>query len=543
MVYIYAWWLYIIRGLNVMDKKKNQSPPKRELRKGSPQKSELDNYRKRKQRNRTGTNVSLMLAIVLVFVFVATYMASGLGAMMTTPAIATTLPGFGTVTRPPIYNGVIIRDETVYTAGRGGVLEFRANHLERVRAGQFVAVIQDARYAAEINADIHDLDQRILEMQARRGGISAFSADVARMNDQLQTQVNAHLPRITGDNFSELHAMADNTRRTLNLRNQMLLSENRGSVRDMANEREQAEYRLSHNVMSISPHRGGILSHFVDGMEDILNVDNMRALEPEQTRQPVASVNFQRLREVSSGDEIFKVVNSNTWYIALYLPLEQTVDWQLNQMRRIYVEQQGGSFRELDTYVHYINHRDTTTFVILRVTRFLTDFMDMRGVNVRLSNTARESMQIPTSATTTRGAVRIPVEFVNRIDSNAPSIIRASVGDAPDQTIPLNIFRRTGESVYVLNEAVNFSIGDVILDPNDRDQTYIIHEIVTLRGVFVLNFGFADFVVLNLDDEVDVRGGYITLDVMDNRGITPASRIILDPTGLRDGQRLEVFNN
>ncbi|MCL2674070.1 MAG: hypothetical protein FWE92_01925 [Defluviitaleaceae bacterium] len=524
-----------------MDKKNNQ--PKRKATQRSPRNSELDNFRKRKRRGRSATNISLLLAIVLVFVFVTVYMISGLGAMFTTPAIATTLPGFGTVTRPPVYRGVIVRDETVYTAGRNGVLEFRANHLERVRMGQFVAVIQDARYAAEITADIHELDRRILEMQARRGEISAFSADVARMNNQLHATVNTYLPRISGDNFGELFSMADNTRRTLNLRNQMLLSEQRGSVRDMAAEREQAEYRLSHNLMSISPNRGGILSHFIDGLEDSLTVADMRTLTPEQTRQTVDHTTIQRLREVSYGDEIFKVVNSNTWFVALYLPIEQVLDWQLNDLRRVYIEQQNGSFRELDTYVHYINHGETTTFVILRVTRFLTDFMDMRGVNVRLSNAARESMQIPTSATTTRGAVRIPIEFVNRIDSNDPSIIMASVGDAPDRTIPLNIFRRTGEFVYVLNEAVNFSIGDIILNPDDRERTYMIHEIVTLRGVFVLNFGFADFVVLNLDDEVDARGGYIVLDVMENRGITPSSRIILDPTGLRDGQRLEVFNN
>jgi len=294
--------------------------------------------------------------------------------------------------------------------------------------------------------------------------------------------------------------------------------------------------------MSISPHRGGILSHIVDGLEESLTLENMRTLTPEQTRQSVDHTALHRLREVSSGDEIFKVVNSNTWYIALYLPLEAVVDWQINNLRRIYIEQ-GGSFREIDTYVHYINHDETTSFVILRVTRFLTDFMDMRGVNVRLSNVARDSMQIPTSATATRGAVRIPVEFVNRLDSNTPSIIRASGGDAPDQTIPLDIFRRTSESVYVLNDAVNFSIGDTILDPDDSSITYVIHEIVTLRGVFVLNFGFADFVTLNLDEEVDMRDGYIVLDVMENRGITPTSRIILDPTGLRDGQRLEVFNN
>ncbi|MCL2616881.1 MAG: hypothetical protein FWD96_04465, partial [Defluviitaleaceae bacterium] len=277
-------------------------------------KDELDTLRKRKQRGRLATNVSLVITVVLVFAFVSLYMITGLGAMLTTPEVATISPDFGNVAPPVVFRGVIIRDETVYQAGRGGVLEFSAGHLERVRPRQAVASVQDELYVAELNASIDEMDRRILEMQARRGEISAFSADVARMNEQLQASVDSHLPRLTGNNFDELYAMAENTRRLMNIRNQMLLSENRGGVREMVAEREVAADRLSRNVMHVPVQRGGILSYIVDGLEESLSIENMMTLTPEQTRQSVDYTTLHRQRDVEEGAEIFKIVNSNTWY-------------------------------------------------------------------------------------------------------------------------------------------------------------------------------------------------------------------------------------
>ena len=519
-----------------MDKRRGQKPPGRPPRKG-----DLEKFRKRKQRSRAATNISLVLTAALVFIFVSVYMVSGLSAMLTTPEIATISPGFGNVAPPTVFQGIIIRDETVYTAGRDGVLEFHANHLERVRPGQTVAAVSDEVYVAEINANIEELDRQILEMQARRGDISAFSADVARINEQLQASIDSHLPRLTAASFYELYNMAEQTRRLLRIRNQMLLTEGRGSVQGMAGEREHAIQRLDSGVMSVSVQRGGLLSYIIDGLEESLTLENMRSLEPEHTRQSVDFSTLHRRREVAAGDDIFKVVNSNTWYIAAYLPFEAVSEWQLGNLRRIYIHQSGDSFREMDTYVEHIRHGESSTFVVLRVTRFLADFMDRRAVSFRLTADMRDSLKIPAHVVTAKDAVRLPVEFVGRADTVNPTVIRRGSEDSPDQSVPLNIYRRNNEFIYVLTDINNISADDVLLHPDDASQTHTIDEIVTLHGVFVLNFGFADFEEIHLGEEVIAIDGHIVLDASANRRITPASQIILDTTGLRDGQRLLTY--
>ncbi|MCL2852737.1 MAG: hypothetical protein FWE20_06865 [Defluviitaleaceae bacterium] len=518
-----------------MDKRRGPKPPGR-----APRKGELEEFRKRKQRSRAGVNIPLLITAALVFVFVSTHMVSGLSAMLTTPEIATISPDFGNVAAPAVFTGVIIRDETVYTAERDGVLEFHADHLERVRPGQAVAAVSEESYVAGIHASIEELDRQILEMQARRGEISAFSTDVARMNEQLQAAVDSHLPRLTNSSFDELYNMAENARRMVGIRNQMLLTEDRGSVRGMVDEREHAVQRLDGSVMSVSVQRGGILSYIVDGLENILTIENMRSLEPEQTRQSVDHTTLHRLREVSAGDEIFKVVNSNIWYIAVYMPFEAVSEWQANDLRRVYM-QSGESFREMDTYVEHISHGETSSFVVLRVTRFLSDFMDRRAISFRLTSSLSDSLKIPAHVVTTMDAVRIPVEFVNRPDMHNPSVIRQGSDNSADQTVLLNIYRRNNEFVYILIDTNNLSIRDILLHPTDASQTHIIEEIVALRGVFVLNFGFADFEEINLGDEVAAIDGHIVLDAAANRRITPSSRIILDTTGLHDGQRLLMY--
>jgi len=465
-------------------------------------------------------------------------MVSGLSARLQTPEVATVTPAFGNVAPPTVFTGVIVRDETVYTAGRTGIVEFQAAHLERVRPGQSVATISEEAYVADIVASIEDLDRLILEMQARRGEISAFSADVTRMNDQLQNSVDTHLPRLTGSNFGELHDFADNARRLLTLRNQMLLTEGRGSVRDMAGERERAVERLGSNVETVTVQRGGILSYVVDGLEDILTIENKRNLTPEQTRQSVDFTTLHRPREAARGDDIFKIVNSNTWYIAAYLPFEAVSQWQVNNLRRVYL-QSGDTFHRMETYVEYLNHGQSSSFVILRVSRFLHQYMDRRGINFRLSNVVRDSLLIPAHVVTSKDAVRLPAEYVRRADALNPYVLRRTGEN--DQTSPLDVYRRTNESVYALTSANNLTIGDTIIHPDDPARSHIIGEIIRIHGVFVLNFGFADFIEITPDDDAPAVEGHIVLEASANRRLTPSSRIILDTTGLRDGQRLLAY--
>ena len=531
----------ITSARDTMDKRRGQGRSSKEQTiKPETRTDELSKARKRKKRGGAAANFSLMLTAALVFVFVSAYMVSGLSARLQTPEIATISPGFGNIAQPTIFSGVIVRDETVYTADRAGIVEFSAGHLERVRPRQAVASISDEVYVADVAENIEELDRMILEMQARRGDISAFSADVTRMNEQLQASVDSHIPRVTGQSFEELHDFADNARHLLNLRNQMLLTESRGSVQSMVSERERAVQRRDNNISHVAVDRGGILSYIVDGLEDILTIENLRGLEPEQTRQSVDYTTLLRRREVAEGDSVFKVVNSNTWFIAAYLPFEAVADWQANDLRRVYL-QTGDTFRQMETYVEHIDHTQAGSFVVLRLSRFLTDFMDRRDINFRLSNIVRDSLKIPSHVVSTMDAVRIPAEFVHRADAPNPSVVRRSNDGSPDQSSQLHVYRRNSEFVYALTAINNLTIGDRLAHPDYDQQTHIIDEIVLIRGVFVLNFGFADFVEINVGEDITVIDDHIVIEASANRRVTPSSQIILDPTGLRDGQRLMAY--
>lgn len=507
----------------------------RQKKLGKP--ANIKGLRRRSRARRVGgglaANASLLISAALVFVFVSLYMANALGDMMSNTEVPTISPIFGDVAPPQVHSGIIIRDEAVYRAQRDGILVFHQGEGVRVRPGSLVAQVQDGdgNYMREVQEGLVELEGRIVELQARRG---VFDADIARMNQQLEAAVEAHLPRISMASFDNVHDMAGNARRLVSLRNQMLLTDDR-SVRGLIDEREHFQGRLNSGASGIYSESSGVLSFSFDGLEDNLTFENMRSLLPEQVRQ--SAVASSSPRYMLAGEPAFRIVRSNNWYVALYIPIGAVGEWQAGQMRNVYLAWRGG-WREIEVVVEELRPYIDTAFVLLRTTRFMADFLDVRDVGVRLSTTAmQDHIQIPAHVLRTMDAVRLPVEYISRLDTATPSVVREGLGGAPAQYIALDIFRRSGEYVYMLTDSNPLGLGDVVRHPQGG-EAFIIAQANPIHGVFLLRFGFADFVDLHLGDSAGVIDGYIIVEAATNPRINPTSQIIVNPAGLQDGQRV-----
>ena len=498
----------------------------------SPQRRTRRSAPEHNKKHKASINTPLLASVVIVFVFVSAYIVNAVGQTITQGEVPTIFPAFGDIAPPQIHRGLIIRNEAVYYAQQDGVLVFHHQDGTRVRPGSLVAEVQDGiGYVEDIHASLNSVEGDIVELQARRG---IFDSEINHLNHQIESTIYAHLPRIDRD-FSAAYDMVDRTRGIMTLRTQVLTNDDI-NIRSLVEERDQLHARLGGSVSRIYADEGGVLSYTTDGLESLLSFDNMRTLTPEQVRQST-NPSANTARTVLAGEPAFRIIRSNNWYIALHLPIGVVGGWQQGQVRTVYLEWRGGGWRSLEVVIEELRPYIDTAFVLIGATRFMSDFADFRDIALRLSIDSQDYIQIPIEAVRTMEAVRIPIEYVSRADTATPAVVREGLSDAPAQYIELDIFRRSGDFVYLLTDSNDISPGNVIRHPAG-DSPFIIAELTPINGVFLLRFGFADFVDLHMGDSPGYVDGYVIVEAATNPRINHSSQIIQNPAGLQDGQRL-----
>ena len=364
-------------------------------RKTRSQTENLKEYKRGKAINRSTTIVA-----GLFFVFVLIYLVRSLFAFFTTPEIPVDIVRMGSIDTPLVIEGVIVRDETVYTAPGYGLLQFSVNHYDRVRPGSEVASIQNVEAVTDIRRSIYQVEEQIIRLQDIRGDLSAVDPAIHQINSRIRNMVDNRLSRHIDLNMSDVYSLRDGIIQNVNIRNQMIVAEN--LVADV-----RPELGIQHNVLlgELDANRipvhiggGGIVAPMVDGFEE-LNFENMFYLTQEQTRQNAEASPVLSRREVEYGDEIFKIVNSNRWYIAAYIPNEFTEGLTVGANPLIYIE---GRREPLRVRVRHIEPGFAESFVIFMSSAYMIDFLGTRNISFRTTDIVQYGLRIANTAITER---------------------------------------------------------------------------------------------------------------------------------------------
>ncbi|MCL2565924.1 MAG: hypothetical protein FWE24_08990 [Defluviitaleaceae bacterium] len=448
--------------------------------------------------------------------------------------------GYGSVNITRVMNGIIVRDETVYTAPASGEVVFNVADGERVRRGAVVSSIENTSGITPLVAQSEELSRRIIDMQNLREDISIVSEEVAGINDNIRIDLDSRLLGLSYGNRETLYAFRNSLDQNIAMRNDRLLNENTGALRPLVDEHRQYASRIEENRTLIVATGGGIVSHRVDGFEDVLNPRSLGDITREQTRMYVGRDSFVQNRNVDTGDVVFKIVESNIWYIVAYIENDLITDWANGSAVRLYIEK-GGGFAGHPFWVEDIRRGENESFVVLRTDRQIQDFLDMRTVSFKTYDSIYSGLKVPETAIVERMFLKIPRAYVETVRHNIEVVNRRAGSTIEQVSINTKVLRgiyREEGYVYIMQDFDNIRRGDVILLGSDDEIGYTIDELVSARGVFRTNTGIATFVSVNTEGMMSGDQGYVILDPYNNRGgIIQQDRIIRDAVSefIREG--------
>jgi len=463
----------------------------------------------------------------LFFVFILVYLVQNIIIFTTRPEIPVEMVTMGSVDLIELIEGIIIRDETVYTATRDGIVHFNAREFERIQPGSLVASIQNAQAVNSARQSIYQVEEQIMRLQDVRGELSAVDPAVQQINRQIQNMIDSRLGNHIHLNMIEVYALRDSINQNVSIRNQMIITENLDSDLRMElgiNHRMLMD-TLDENMQAIYINGGGILSPVVDGLENYLDFQNMYWLSREQTQQNIDFDQLIPLREVAYGDDVFKIINSNIWYIAAYIPNDLVEGFNVGSNHTIHVEGR----KALNTRIHHMERGFQESFVIFRSSAYMIDFLDTRSIFFRTTDTLQHGLRIANSAITLQDHLAIPLSTVH--DEDGRYVIQY-LGEEYAR-IPIAVIDQNDYYAFILANHEVLSVGSTLLEADGT--TRMITHIQAIKGIFRVNTGIAAFTPINLPEDAAIGGMYSILDPILNPGIRVHDHIVSNATLVEDG--------
>lgn len=429
---------------------------------------------------------------------------------------------YGTIDTPKSANAIIIRSEKVYNTEKAGVISYDAADNEKVKKGAVVCSIKDEAVVAQMQASLDDINEQIMKVQSERKDISVYSEDIKKYNTQMKDIIDENALDYAYMKLGNIYEFGNTLKKQLDTRNQYLLSENSGELKDLVSQKKEQESKLNENISNMVAEESGIVSYYIDGLEEELTPENMESISKSQISDTVkAESSFKS--SVRANSPAFKLVTSNIWYIASYIKKDYIKEWEKGDTRTIYVKDENGREHSLEAYVQDIVTNDTESFVIFKITRDMTDFINVRNITIETESSER-GYKIPNSAIVEETLMKIPTAYV---DSEG-NVIKVENGN--NKAVAVNISGKDPDDSnysYTPVQMGVINVGDTIKSPIS-DETFVIADVLNTKGIYVVNTGIAEFRTIDLTNSV-ANSTHTILDPSYNTNIYVYDRIMTDP--------------
>jgi len=475
---------------------------------------------------------------IITFLLLTVYICGYLIAFLSRPKTATETVVYGTIDVPISLDGIIIRDEETYTAGSSGQPYFNYNDNDRIKKGAVVCSIKDEETTSIIESEIKKLDKDILSTQRARSDISVFSEDITEIENGIKKTVDAGVLKFVNNNMSEIYKLKDEIDTQISRRNEIWFSENVKSLTELNQKKSQYENKLSENTYYISSNTSGIISYTSDGFESTLTPSTIDNITEEQIKMKVSSKYTSKSQTIKSGDNIFKVVKSNEWYVAAYINADEAAQIAVgdNKTLSFTVDEEE---KNVDFTVDKISGVGDKYLIVFKTDKNIIDFIKERTVSFKINTDAYRGIKIPNEAIVEKTLLKIPLScVVESVDKySVMKLINNTQNTA--ELVEIDIVKIDSESgfAYAVQDINSLKIGDTLFaGTGENAKTYELNQVESYKGVFVVNSAVAEFKVITI---IAQNSNYaIVSDEDGNYGLKAYDIIVSDATKVNESDAI-----
>lgn len=440
---------------------------------------------------------------VVVFFIIIIYVLFNVFSYFTKSHIAEYLVQQGTIASNNIYQGIIVRDETVEYAEMDGYINYYVKNASKVSVNDVIySIDKEGSISKEINKSGNDSDAISKE------SLSAISLEL----DSFMKDYNTNY-------FSESYTFFNN------LNTSIAQSVNTSALSHLSEQVTQAEANQTFFKMKSS--QDGVIVYKVDGFENY-TIDDI--VSTELNYNGYKATHLFTNKKIKQADAVYKRINSEDWNIIV--PINESLAKQLNEKSNVKIRFCKDDFTT--NAACSIIKNENKYFLNIYLRKAMVRYANDRFIDIELVMSEKSGLKIPQSAITTKEFFTIPkAYFTLGGDSNELGFMRKQTTDRENSVKFVNptLYYETEDYYYVDSEEV--SEGDLILMPNSQSTYQIGTDKDSLIGVYNINKGYAVFKQINIIYENEE---YAIIETKTSYGVSLYDHIALDASEVKENQ-------
>ena len=444
---------------------------------------------------------------VIIFAIIFIYFMFNILMYLTDVHIAKYEVGQGTMAANNIYNGLVIRDETVYTAEYQGAVNYYVQEYSKVRYQDLIYSIDET---GSVSGKLNEAKQEVAQTNtAASDGILELLNDFQLSYDKME--------------FYKVSALKEEMNSLLNEALSL------DALNQIAEYADNAEGKNTfHRIRAI---KDGIVSYSVDGYEGV-TVDTFEAdMLDESTYQ---RTNLKVNTEVSAGSPIYKMINSETWHIIFPVSEELASELQEKTVVRIRFLKD-----EKEMYANFvIQEENGVYYMVLTMKNAMIRYASERYLEIELLLTEKTGLKIPNSAIIEKEFYTIPKDYFCKGDDSDKEGLLVEKTDKNGKTktefLAPTIYYQTETHSYIDSEYIQ--AGNILIKENSNERYTVGDDTAALQGVYNINKGYAVFKQIKIMFQNEE---YAIIETGTSYGIALYDHIALDGSKVQEDELIK----
>ncbi len=360
-----------------------------ERKKNAKNKKKAEDEIKAKKPARTGKKISkakvaiavviLLLVICYLVYFVISFIKNPTNIFVVTN---------GELAQEETVIGYIVREETAVKGEnyKNGMVKIKSEG-EKVASGDSIF-----RYYASGEEDIKNkiatINEEIQQIMQEEEGI--FSADIKLIDNQIQSELN-ELYEV--NSIQKIQEYKKNISSYIDKKAKISgeLSPSGSYLKQLLAQKEEYEETLSSNSEYITAPVSGVVSYRIDGLEEVLNINNFESLN----KATLDELNIKTGQTVASSEEMGKVINNFFCYLIFNSDSEEAKEVQTGDNLQIRLENSNVVKASVQ---NIIEEDDGSKTITIKITNNVEDLIAYRKISFDIIWWSAEGYRIPNTA-------------------------------------------------------------------------------------------------------------------------------------------------
>ncbi|MCR4956311.1 MAG: hypothetical protein K6A30_06480 [Lachnospiraceae bacterium] len=267
----------------------------------------------------------------------------------------------------------------------------------------------------------------------------------------------------------------------------------------------------------------GYVLYEKDGMENV-TIDNFTM--DDVIGSNYKKTNLKQQTKVTTGDEVYKLVTSEDWYLVCEANEKLLEDLG----KSTYVDVTFQSDNKTLEVPFEIVRRGNKSFMIMKIGKGVVRYAKQRYLDVDITVNTTKGFKIPTSSISKESFVKIPKEYLTQSGNSKGFLKIGKDGKVEFESVA----RYKSDKKYYYIHDKDLQVGDSIQMPG-QSTSYTLKETAKLDCVYCVNKGYA---VLKLINIINKNEDYAIVETDTSYGVNDYDHIVLDSTLIKEGEMI-----